>query len=400
MRHCGRGTKGDESLVTNLRISVIFLAAAVVAGACMASAATTAPAATPTAAPTVNHPSGFATTGPISIHRSGHTATLLPSGKVLIAGGRSESGPVASAELYDPSTDTFTPTGSMASVRVNHTATLLPNGKVLIAGGEVDQNSNVDNLASAELYDPATGSFSPTGSMSGPRSEHTATLLANGKVLIAGGETSYLHGVLASAELYDPDTGSFIPTGSMTGPRSGQTATLLSSGKVLLTGGLADLSTVVASAELYDPATGSFSPTGSMSSSRWAHTATLLASGKVLIVGGTTFNTEGTFLASAELYDPATGAFGSTGSLSAPRLMHAATLLGSGKVLITGGAWDQDESRTAAELYDPDAGSFGPAGSMTTSRATHTATLLASGQVLIVGGDGWNDIPSAELYTP
>ncbi len=138
-----------------------------------------------------------------------------------------------------------------------------------------------------------------------------------------------------------------------------------------------------------------------MSSSRWADTATLLANGKVLVVGGTTFNTMGTYLASADLYDPADGVFGSTGSLPTPLLAHAATLLDSGKVLITGG-WSNPDgpSLTAAQLYDPVAGSFGPAGSMTAGRAGQTATSLATGQVLIVGGAVEDTGPSAELYTP
>jgi hypothetical protein len=414
-----QGNKGDASVVTSLRISVVFLAAAFVAGGCVGAAPTTTtaptatrsalpcptPAATPTAAPTATRSVGFsATNGPMAVDRWGHTATLLPSCKVLIAGGRGgPEGPdtTAAAELYDPSADTFTATGSMASRRVGHAATLLTNGKVLITGGEVEQGMNIPNLKSAELYDPATGSFSPTGSMSSPREGHTATLLANGKVLIAGGTTAYMNGYLASAELYDPSTGSFSSTGSMTTARTGQTATLLSSGKVLLTGGIPDDSSVMASAELYDPATGAFSATGSMSSSRWAHTATLLRTGKVLIVGGTTFSTLGDYLASAELYDPATGVFRSTGSMSSPRLFHTATLLASGKVLIAGGVSDPYESlETPAQVYDPDEGTFAAIGSLTTPRARHTATLLTSGEVLIAGGDGGGSLPSAELYTP
>ncbi len=388
-----QGNKGDASMVTRLRIWVAILAAALVAGACGAGAATPGPT---TAGPVAADPVGFsATTGPMSAHRSLHTATLLHSGKVLIAGGADTGGVLSSAELYDPSTDSFTATGSMSHPRAGHTATLLANGKVLIAGGQVGQYD--DNTASAELYDPATGSFAGTGAMSHPRSGHTATLLADGRVLIVGGASAYAPADLSSAELYDPDTGTFKPTGSMTSPRDGSTATLLSTGKVLLTGGIAGAS-VAASAELYDPATGSFGSTGSMSSPRWAHTATLLASGKVLIVGGSTFNTQGDFLASAELYDPATGSFSPTGSMPGPRIGHTATLMTSGKVLIAGGVGAPFESDLAsAELYDPATGSFSPIGSMTMVRSGYTATLLQSGRVLIAGGDSNGTVAWAEL---
>jgi hypothetical protein len=398
-------------MVTRLTFAVVPLAAVLVAGACTSSAATTATetqtafgcSITSAVPPTTDH-SGFASTGPMAIDRWGHTATLLPSCKVLIAGGRGgPNGPdtTAAAELYDPSTGTFTATGPMASRRIGHTATLLPNGKVLITGGEVEQGMDKPNEKSAELYDPATGSFSPTGSMSSPREGHTATLLANGKVLIAGGTTAYMTGYLASAELYDPSTGSFSSTGSMTTARTGHTATLLANGKVLLAGGAQDDMTVTESAELYDPATGKFSPTGSMAKPRWADTATLLRSGKVLIVAGTTFNTQWEYLATAELYDPATGVFSPTGSMSGPRIFHTATLLPSSKVLIAGGASDPFEAlNPPAQLYDPDAGSFSEAGHLTTERGRHTATLLASGEVLIAGGGGGGSLPSAEIYTP
>ena len=390
-----KGSKGDVSMVTSLRTWMALLAAAFLAGACTAGGAATT-------APGVKHPAGFsATTGPMVVHRLWPTATLLRNGKVLLAGGGDDSGfPMASAELYDPGTDSFTATGSMARPRASHTATLLANGKVLIVGGRGAEASE-ERMASAELYDPGTGSFTATGSMLHPRAGHTATLLANGKVLITGGASAYTPADRASAELYDPDTGTFKPTGSMTGPRDGQTATLLSSGKVLIAGG-ADEEDSAASAELYDPANGSFASTGSMSGPRWHKTVTLLSSGKVLIVGGTPANAEGvSYLASAELYDPATGSFGPTGSMSDPRIDHAATLLATGKVLITGGmsaTWDSELA--SAELYDPATGSFSPAGSMTMVRTDFTATLLQSGQVLIAGGDSSGAPASAELYTP
>ena len=148
-------------------------------------------------------------TGSLATARDDHTATLLPNGKVLVAGGYDGSGTLASAELYDPASGTWTATGSLATARYRHTATLLPNGKVLVAGG----SDNSGALASAELYDPASGTWTATGSLATARDCHTATLLPNGKVLVAGGFDG--SGSLASAELYDPASGTWTATGSL-----------------------------------------------------------------------------------------------------------------------------------------------------------------------------------------
>ena len=316
------------------------------------------------------------------------TATLLPDGRVLIAGGYSGSTALDSAELYDPSTGTFSPTGSMTEARYDDTATLLSNGRVLVVGGYNDSTGYGgpygygSAVASAELYDPSTGTFSPTGSMTEVHREFTATLLPTGRVLIAGG---------GSAELYDPSTGTFSPTGSMTDFRSGATATLLPTGRVLIAGGLNH------SAELYDPKTGKFSPTGSMTAGvdRADATATLLSDGRVLIAGGPPF-------ASGELYDLTSGTFSPTGSMAISRGRQTSALLRNGFVLIAGG-YQPDGGGGAsdsAELYDPQLGIFGPTGSMTTARSDPTVTMLSDGRVLIAGGVDSGPLASAELYTP
>ncbi len=289
----------------------------------------------------------------MSTGRLDHTATLLPNGTVLVAGG---SSPLVSAELYNPATGTFSVTGAMITPRGSHTATLLPNGQVLIAGGS--GNGSPFPLASAELYDPATGTFSATGPMTNPRAGARATLLPNGTVLVTGGGSSSGPGLaLASAELYDPTAGTFRATGSMITARFSHVAALLPDGQVLVAGGSpsAPPSAVpVASAELYDPATGAFSATGSMITARFSHAAALLPDGQVLVAGGSLgpqpFISP---LASAELYDPATGAFSATGSMTTPRsfvVQAMATLLLNGKVLVAGGV-DVSGQLASAELY-------------------------------------------------
>jgi Putative Ig domain/Galactose oxidase, central domain len=328
----------------------------------------------------------IATTSSLAAPRAFHTATLLSSGKVLLAGGQDASSSLQTAELFDPAVGTFSATGSLSAARYNHSATNLADGRVLIIGGV----SLTTTLASAELYDPATGKFTATGSLLAARSDHTATLLGSGKVLVVGGRD--LTAYPATAELWDPATGVFTATtGAPISPRATHTASLLASGKVLLAAGYR--ASALATAELYDPTAGTFTATGSLNVARAYQTATTLANGKVLLVGGAA--------AAAELYDPAAGTFVTTGSLLIARASwHAAALLPTGKVLVVGGigTGTQAVSLSEAELFDPATGLFTSTGSMTTERIAHTASVLLSGKVLVVGGVGTGYLASAELY--
>jgi hypothetical protein len=321
------------------------------------------------------------TLGNMTVARSGHTATLLLSGKVLVAGG-----PDASAELYDPTNEMFTATtGPMSITRSGHTATLLADaalanyGKVLIAGG-------AGMTLTAELYDPKSDTFTGTGSMLVAHNGQTATLLNTGQVLVAGGGT-------ASAELFNPATGSFTATGNMTVSRTGHTATLLLDGQVLIAGG------GTATAELYDPASGKFTATGSMSEVRSGHTATLLANatlpnyGTVVVAGPDI---------SAEVFDPATGTFSVVGNPLAAARGRTAFLRNDGTVVIAGGyvlvtlyhsfgfgcsAYGQAKvSLAGSELFAPESEGFTATGALNTSRYGHTATVLVDGTVLVTGG--------------
>jgi Galactose oxidase, central domain/Kelch motif len=342
-----------------------------------------------------------------------HTATRLADGRVLIAGGYTlVDVAVASAELYDPATNAFSPTGSLGAARGLHTATLLADCRVLIAGGGPATWATRLGafVASAELYDPTTGTFSPTGSMTTAREGQTATLLKDFRVLIAGGNDRVEHAV-ASAELYDPTTGAFTTTGSMAAARGFHTATLLSDGRVLITGGdpaaWVAPGPFIASAEIYDPTTGKFSATGSMTVGRELHAATLLTDGRVLITGGVTNPNPALSLASAEIYDPTAGTFSRTGPMTVARVYQTSTLLADGRVLIAGGCArgrgyaDNPQFLASAELYDPTSGTFTATGPMTERRTWQMATSLADGRVLMTGGYGDQaPLATAEIFDP
>jgi N-acetylneuraminic acid mutarotase len=333
------------------------------------------------------------------IHRKGHTATLLRDGKVLIVGGYDEwSGSSgddwtthANAELYNPVTGVFSTTTSLAESRTFHTATLLPDGTVLVAGGYSAQPFNV--RATAELYQPTKGTWVRSTNMAKPRAEHTATLLTNGKVLVVGGRSQGT--VLSDAELYDPATGKWTSTGRMNVARSAHTATLLRDGTVLVTGGDGLNASIHASAEIYNPANGRWTPIDGMEHERDYHTATRLHDGRVLIVGGNGEGYESQY--SAEVFDPVIRRWQSVEGMATERVAHTATLLANGLVLIVGGMRADPRS----ELYDPATGIWTSAGYMSNAHWEHTATPTRDGKVVVFGGETSAYSPYyPEIYDP
>ena len=335
-------------------------------------------------------------TGSMQSWRYAHTATLLPNGIVLVAGGL-DGRALASAETYDEATGTWTATGSLTTARGGHTATLLPNGMVLAVGGMGPTGAS----ASSEIYEPATGTWTTTGSLSAARRFHTATLLPNGTVLVAGGATDG-GGALRTAEIFDPATEIWSPTGDMMTARpDGATATLLPNGLVLVAGGQYVITSPTA--ELYNPATGTWSPTGAMVVPRIEHTATLLSDGQVLVAGGDSYAV-GT-IAQSERYDPATGSWAPAGLL---RELPNGAVRGETTHRARPGRRrlvhpTRDPAGRCRGSYDPWTNAWTSTGPMTSARCGSAATLMPSGRVLVSGGIhcGWaHPLTSAELFVP
>jgi hypothetical protein len=333
--------------------------------------------------------SPFVAAGNMTVARWWHSSTLLPDGRVLLAGGEGDGGGDggSTAEIYDPATGTFTATGSMTHPRRGHGAVLLANGKVLIVGPHASYG--------AELYDPATGTFTPTGSPNEWQYIQSTTLLQNGQVLIAGN---------IRAELYDPATGKFGWTGSFARLVYAYEATLLNDGRVLFAGD--------DTAQIYDPLAGLFTVAGQVGlGGVESHSQTLLADGRVLIAGGTNLGRS----SRAVLFDPSQNTFTPTGSLLWARDVHAAVRLEDGRVLMVGGdGWfctqngnscEFSGSVAEAEIYDPVAGTFSYVGNNRARRSAVRGTLLSNGDVLITGGLSYCGIgcvlgalASAEIY--
>ena len=329
---------------------------------------------------------GFGPVGDMRVPRAAHTATALPDGRVLLAGGCIDHGcesATATTELFDPATQRFEPGPALRRQRVGHVAVPLRDGAVLVVGGWSGANLAV---AAERLVD---GAFVPAGRLGSPRGGLTATVLRDGRVLVVGGTDGSR--TLATAELYEPRFGRFVSTGSMRAARSAHTATLLRDGRVLVVGGSAD-EDVLRSAELYDPRTGRFTPAGSLRSARHKHAAVRLRDGRVLVVGGSDARDFGGRYRSTELWSPKTKTFRAAPQLREPRfkLPNAVVRLSSGDVLVAGGG------RTV-ERFRP-GGRFVGVGTIDGPLAFATATLLPGSHVLVTGGYDESITPTAGAW--
>jgi N-acetylneuraminic acid mutarotase len=342
-------------------------------------------------------------TGSLSTGRTLHSATLLADGRVLVVGGQTLGPPFqtfASAELYNPTTGTWSITGSLATGRENHFALRLQNGRVLVGGGRSIEQSTA--LSSVELYDPTTGVWTATGSMSVARDLPTVAMLADGRVLVSGGLGAGAGAqALSSAEIYNPATGTWTAAGAMTAARASHTAVRLANGRILVAGGASGTvvsSQPLSSAELFDPVTSTWTPTGGFSTPRGFHQAVLLANGQALITGGS--NWIATVYSASDRFDPATGTWTPTGSLASARISHTATVLPNGKVVVVGGGGNSSTPFASVEVYDPATGAWTAASDLRVARSNHAAVLLSNGKVLVIGGQGTGASTSAEIFDP
>src|SRR5712664_2913008 len=331
---------------------------------------------------------------PLELHRSSEPHSR-PKPWWLLAILLSIATPLWAQQLPEPGT--WRTVADLNQARAGHSATLLANGTVLIVGGK---DGSGHALPHAEIFDPSTGQYTPvSATVPTPVWGHTATLLDDGAVLIAGGRDDFGLPV-PSAQLFDPSSGTFTSVGSMTTPRGAHTATPLRDGRILIAGG-SDGRNALASLEIYDPATRTFSSApGTMLAPRESHTATSLADGRVLIAGGS--NASGA-LNTADLYFPAGGTITAAGPLNVPRTLATAALLLDGTVLVAGGQATGNVDLNSAEVYNAATNIFTllPA-LMTTARSAHTGVRLPhNGKVLLVGGTSAGQlVPTAEVYDP
>ena len=334
--------------------------------------------------------------------REEHTATLLRNGSVLIAGGTDgRNKALASAEIYDPAANRWRSAASMTTARLDHTATLLPSGKVLVVGGLLGPVP-FGSLATAELYDPTTDRWSAVAPMFVPRARHTATLLSDGRVLVVGGialavtESGLFPSLPTDPEIYDPKVNRWSATAPMGESRLGQTATRLTDGRVLIAGGQDSGDAILKSTEIYNPTDDRWISAAPMAVARSFQVATLMANGDVLVAGGLgeTPNSQSISLTSAEIYDPRTNLWMTVANMGEVHIENTATLLPNGLVLVVGAT-----GQSRPEVYDLARNLWSETG-LSMDRYHHTATRLPDGKALIVGGYGIESLDSALLYDP
>jgi Galactose oxidase, central domain len=329
-----------------------------------------------------------------------HTATLLQDGSVLLVGGSGFSGVHKQTERYLPSQNVFQIGPSLATARLDHSAMLLANGNLLVSGGynPVDGGTAFDDaFRSSELFVAATSTFAAGPDMTVPRRNHVSTMLKDGRVLVTGGIQLRGTGFSASpnTELYDPATNQFLAGDRMNSPRWMHTATLLADGRVLLVGGRDNNCTIgcpiysLNAAEIFDPATGKYTTTGSLNISRYGHSAALLDDGRVLILGGETTENIGNTdqVTMAEVYSPATGTFAPFGHTIFGRGFHALARLNNGKYLLAGGYNENGSPSPTTEIFDPATATSTNGPEMSDWRIRAAAVKLKAGEVLIVGGN-------------
>lgn len=335
--------------------------------------------------------------------RQDHTATLLNDGRVLVMGGTLGFGsgtPNTTAQIYDPETNSWASAPPIPTPRAQYSATLLANGHVMVAGGQASGPS-----AAVDIFDPAAGQWRAASAMPTTRYGHTANLLVDGRVLVAGGTNAANigGGPQAQAVVYDPATDRWSSAGRLANTRVRHAAVRLADGRVLVMGGMDESQrpgVLLDTAELFDPATNAWTTTGALAVARWYHAAAMLGDGRVVVAGGGSENWA--MPEFAEMYDPATGRWNSAGNLVAARYQHSLSVLPDGRLLAAGGNFTpSSDGQTGAEAYDPALNRWTPVGPMAEGRARHTATVLNQGAVLVVGGiDEEAPLASAERFSP
>ena len=368
---------------------------------------------TPTVAATGAWTTAAELPAPASWYGQHDGAVLLgDDGAVLLAGGADRaSAAVDAAAEYDPAANTWKPVGALRTPRQLHTITRLADGTVLVTGGLSGSSATGPGLASAELYDPKTRAWTATGGLAAARWGHSAALLADGTVLVAGGSTvrsGATATALRSAERYDPATRLWTAAAAMTDARTGHTAVPLAGGTVLVCGGVAPVGTAedpaLAFCELYDPQADRWTPTGSLLRARRGHQATLLSGSSVLVTGGTAAGSPGAgpfdpfSQRGAERYDLDTGTWTAVAPMPSGRALHRAVRIGTGLVLVVGGAAsDRDEAGyRSAVVYDAEDDAWTPAAGLASGRWAFAAAALPGGRALVAGGVARSGLAAAD----